>query len=137
MRSIRNRRRGGNAIEFALTLPVFIAISFAMIEFGWYFSRVALLNSAVMDGCREGALIDEDLGNAGTEATTRMNTVLASGGLSCTTCGAVIAGAVPNKVLQCNAEIDYDGLTGWFMALGVMPGTINTQTQVRLEWQRN
>ncbi|MCB9675570.1 MAG: pilus assembly protein [Alphaproteobacteria bacterium] len=136
MRMIRRFRRGANAMEFALTLPAFIAITFGMIEFGWYFSRVALLNSAVMAGCREGGLIDEDLEDPTTTALNTMDAVLTSGGLTCTDCTAVLSGANPNRVLECSAEIGYDGLTGWFMALGIMPNQITTQTQVRLEWQR-
>lgn len=137
-RSVRRtrRRRGANAIEFALTLPLFMAITMGMIEFGWYFSRVALVNTAIMDGCREGGLVDEDESDPVPVAEGRMDDILASGGLSCTACNASLVGVNPNRVIQCDASIDYNGLTGWFTALGIMPNTITGRTQVRLEWQR-
>ena len=132
----RRKRRGANAMEFGLTLPVFIMVTMGMIEFGWYFSRVALLNSALMDGCREGALIDELEDDPETIAVDRMENVLVYGGQTCTDCNATVSGAVPDKILTCTAEIDYLTLTGFFTSLGVMPSKITSQTRARLEWQR-
>jgi hypothetical protein len=132
----RRRRRGANAMEFALTLPVFIAVTMGMVEFGWFFSRVALVNSALMDGCREGALIDELEGDPETTATARMEAVLTFGGQACTDCDAEIIGVVPGKTLRCSVEVDYETLTGFFTSMGVMPNTITSETRSRLEWQR-
>lgn len=132
----RRRRRGANAIEFALTLPVFIAVTMGMIEFGWYFSRVSLLNSALMDGCREGALIDELEDDPETTAEARMEAVLIYGGQSCSDCQATVSGSVPERTLTCTAEIDYVTLTGFFTSFGIMPSKINSRTRARLEWQR-
>ena len=50
-------RRGSNAIEFALTVPLFVAMVTAIIEFGWMFFMRSTVIHAVRDGCRAGAVI--------------------------------------------------------------------------------
>jgi len=142
MRSIRKRacRRGSNAIEFALTFPVFLAITFAMIEFGWYFSRLAIHNSAAMDGCREGALVDEFVADPIPVAQARMQEVLNSAGVTCSGCAtATLVGAVPERTLECEVATPYAALTGagvGYVLPSLMPTEIRSKTQSRLEWQR-
>jgi hypothetical protein len=48
-------RRGVAAVEFALTFPVVALLLLGGLEFGWYFSRLAMVNSAAHDGARYGA----------------------------------------------------------------------------------
>lgn len=134
-------RRGANAMEFGLTFPVFLAITFAMIEFGWYFSRVALVNSAALDGCRMGALVDDANtspnstpanGTATQVAQARMTALLSSGGLNCTDCSVVEVGAFPNLAIECTTQVQFDQVTGLFP----LPAEITTVSRVRREWQR-
>src|SRR6476619_3535339 len=54
MRPIFRRRRGANAIEFALTLPLFLFIVFATLDYGYLFAMQAMLDDAVVLSCREG-----------------------------------------------------------------------------------
>lgn len=138
----RRQRRGNNAMEFALTLPIFLVITFGMIEFGWFFSRIALVNSAALDGCRLGALIDPlnpnptsspPSGSPAQVASARMASILASGGITCTNCSAVVTGSVPFRTLECTTVIQYPHLTG----LLPLPNTVSSYSQVRMEWQRN
>lgn len=135
MNRFTRSRRGANAIEFGLTLPFFLIILFGMMEYGWYFSRVALVNSAVLDGCREGSLVDERNGDPAQVATDRMTELLNASGETCGGCVAIVRGAVPNKVVECRASIQYPGLTGMFRNLGI-PEEVGTLSQARLEWQR-
>lgn len=130
---IRKTRRGANAIEFALTFPVFLAMSFGMMEFGWYFSRVAQVNSASLDGCRAGGLVDENFGNPITEATFQAGQALGTQGLSCDPCTATFDGVIPDKGLVCTVRIDHQGVSG---LLPFLPSEITKTTRVRLEWQR-
>jgi hypothetical protein len=51
MKSIRKNRRGGMAIEFALTAPIFFLMIFASIEF----ARVHMIQCAVENSAFEGA----------------------------------------------------------------------------------
>jgi Flp pilus assembly protein TadG len=58
----RRIRRGGNAIEVALTMPVFLAGMFGLMDYGWYFYNEAMTIEATRQGCRIGSVVPE--GNA-------------------------------------------------------------------------
>lgn len=137
----RRSRRGANTIEFGLTLPVFLLLTFGVIEFGWYFSRVALTNTAAMDGCRAGSLVDPLDGSPAAEATARIQAVIAGAGLTCVNCSAVVVGAVPNRALECTVEVRYNGLFGIFgndrAFFNPFGASVRRTNRARLEWQRN
>jgi TadE-like protein len=47
--------RGGAAVEFALVLPIFLAVLFAIVDYGWFFYQRFTLAAAIRDGVRHGA----------------------------------------------------------------------------------
>lgn len=47
-------RRGSEAMEFALTLPVLLILLSGMIDFGWFWWQQAALVEAVASGVRSG-----------------------------------------------------------------------------------
>ena len=54
---MQRRKRGANAIEFALTLPVFLAVFMGSMDWGWYFFLRAQTMNATMIGCEAGARV--------------------------------------------------------------------------------
>ncbi len=57
----KGKHESGQAmVEFALILPVFIAILFAILEFGVYFSHSISVTSAAREGAREGIVCASD-----------------------------------------------------------------------------
>lgn len=50
------RRRGTTIVEFALIIPVLLAILLGIIEFGWLISRTYTVGNATREGARFGAL---------------------------------------------------------------------------------
>jgi TadE-like protein len=46
--------RGGAAVEFALVLPIFLAVLFAIVDYGWFFYQRFTLAAAIRDGVRYG-----------------------------------------------------------------------------------
>ena len=52
----RRGEKGASAVEFALVLPVLLAILFGIIEFGFVFNNQISLNQAVREGVRVEAL---------------------------------------------------------------------------------
>jgi Flp pilus assembly protein TadG len=50
-RSVRKRRRGAAAVEFAIVLPVFVILVFGMIEYG----RMVMVQQVITNASREGA----------------------------------------------------------------------------------
>lgn len=57
--SLRQRRRGGNAIEVALTMPVFLAAMFGLMDYAWYFYNEAMTIESTRQGCRVGSVVPE------------------------------------------------------------------------------
>jgi hypothetical protein len=145
----RNNRRGANALEFALTLPLFITITFGLMEFGHFFSRRALVNSVMGRSCREAALIDSynapqdaqyaSCGGDGDDCIelvgeTFMNTLSANAGLDCTSCQATVMGTSPGRYVRCEMVVEHQDITGFFTA--IFPTQFRAETEVLLEWQR-
>ncbi|MEM6926329.1 MAG: TadE family protein [Myxococcota bacterium] len=97
------RRRGANAIEFALTLPIFLLGLFAAVQSGLYFFWWAMASEAVRRGCSEGVEVSEVLADPETKAEQAMDRWLSHGGLTCTqmTCSAELTGTAPNRQLSC------------------------------------
>jgi len=56
-RARRDPQNGGAAVEFALIMPLFMAIVFGVIDYGWYFYQRYALAAAVRDGIRAGSLV--------------------------------------------------------------------------------
>lgn len=61
-RAMRRRRkgdRGAAAVEFALVLPILLAVVFGIIDFGFAINRWAMVNNAAREGIREASLGSE------------------------------------------------------------------------------
>jgi Flp pilus assembly protein TadG len=86
-RITRRNQHGGAAVEFALVLPVFVAVLFGMVDYGWYFYQKFTLASAIREGVRLGATYKE--GGATDPATA----ALTEAGLRCD------AGSVPKTAV--------------------------------------
>lgn len=52
----RGRRRGANAVEFALVSPILLMLLGGTIDYGWYFWREALLINGLREAVRSGSL---------------------------------------------------------------------------------
>jgi Flp pilus assembly protein TadG len=50
--------RGAAAVEFALVLPLLLALVFGIIDFGWAVNRYSSLNNAMREGVRGASLGD-------------------------------------------------------------------------------
>jgi Flp pilus assembly protein TadG len=116
---MKQLRRGANAIEFAITLPVFVALVLAVFEFGWMFFMRSTVIHAVRDGCRAGAVIPQtDVPSPQSVATNRMSDFLAGYSVDCRTssdrCGISIttSGESPYQTMDCSLSIAYEPLVG-------------------------
>ncbi|MCX6395867.1 MAG: pilus assembly protein [Propionibacteriales bacterium] len=52
----RTDERGAAALEFALIVPILIALVFGIADFGWAINRDTMVNNAAREGAREGSL---------------------------------------------------------------------------------
>ena len=53
---VRRGERGAAAVEFALVVPILMAILFAIIDLGFGINRYAMLNNATREGVRAASL---------------------------------------------------------------------------------
>ena len=120
MLATRRHRRGSNAVEFALILPVFVAMVFGMMEFSWVFFQRTTVVHAVRNGCRAGATVHpdgDDRGSPAAVAESSISTYLADLGIDCdgnTSCSFDIqqVGATPTESLDCSFNMAWEPLLG-------------------------
>jgi uncharacterized membrane protein len=136
-RSRARARRGANAIEFALTLPIFLAIVLGVMDYGYLFAVQAGLDNAVSLACREGALVDPKIGTPIAKATTEF---AARSGMWCGPGCSFDASALtvgqysyPNQALRCRVTRPIAPLSGFVP----YPGSVESSSYYRVEWQVN
>lgn len=137
-----SRRRGATAVEFALTMPVFVTLLIAVFDLSWVYMQKAALDSSASIGCRAGALVDPGRGEAklaDVEAAAKAalwDAMERSGMGACEddTCEVEVEvfGSVPSRSLKCTVRRDYRPLVG--LVVGEL--TLASDQAVRLEWQR-
>jgi len=117
-------------------MPIFVLIAAATIDFGWLFYHRAVIDAAVGDGCRVGALVDPMLGYPTTVAEAAIVLAMQANGLSCEAVDcqpeAAIVGTMPYMAVHCAITITYDPLFGLLAGNQIM----QAEMQRRLEWQR-
>jgi Flp pilus assembly protein TadG len=113
----RGRQRGVSAIEFGIILPVFCALLFGLVDYGyWFFVDLAATN-AVREGARTattfaGACPNATATSQGQSAiTTYLNNIglgalAASPVCSCTT-------TLTGPQFQCSLTINFQRITGY------------------------
>ena len=57
-RRAASRRRGANAIEFALCMPIWVLAVASIFDFGWLVFSKTTLDAATNEGCRAASFID-------------------------------------------------------------------------------
>lgn len=67
------KRRGGNAIEFALIMPVLAAILTGIIDYGWLYMIRTSATTAARAGARAGAFTAQAADPEGTASTAALN----------------------------------------------------------------
>jgi Flp pilus assembly protein TadG len=75
----RERRRGAAVVEFAVILPLLIALLLGVIEYGWLFMVRQTLQNAAREGCRQKVLQTSEAPY--TEVQERVDAVVAPMGI--------------------------------------------------------
>jgi Flp pilus assembly protein TadG len=130
-RSVLRARRGVAAVEFALTLPVIALILVGTLEFGWYFSRLVMVNSATYDAVRVAAY-EESSTDANIAAEAAVQTLLADMGMDCVELGCDIDADRLDQdgivMVELRVTVPYTQLTGIIPAGGVAGFTFDGPT---------
>lgn len=120
----RDARRGAAAVEFALTLPIIVLLLLGTIEYGNYFSQLAMVNAVARDACRFGGNQDGPA-EAGTNAQAAARQLLVDLGFPCQLgSGQCSVQAQPFQesgltFLELRVDVEYDQLTGAFPEIGL------------------
>ncbi len=136
----RRERRGANAIEFALILPIYCALMSGIFDYGWMFYYKSAMDSAVAYGCRQGSVIDPGLAEVDIDtvldtAETEIVAGVAQYGAACdSSCEATVEvyGTNPSRGILCRLTRTWTPLFGY----GTESLTMASTTVMRLEWQR-
>jgi len=136
-RYTQRSRRGATVVEFALTLPVFLAIVFGLIDFSLYFTGQAMLDSLTGSTCESGAELDPLFADVKEETRLGIESGLSSlPFLSCSDSSCEISvefdGVAPAQVLFCKTTVPFQGITGFTP----MPERLSSSSVQRMEWQR-
>jgi Flp pilus assembly protein TadG len=133
----RATSRGGAAVEFALVLPIFLAVLFGIIDYGWFFYQRFTLAAAVRDGLHYGASVPMS-SDPCTTATTRAKADLSVGGspinpsnVTWNTCPSY-SGASPDQFVTVTATMNFTPLVGFV----TLPPTMSFQMSALLEIQQ-
>lgn len=135
--SSRRRRSGAAAIEFALCLPIFLAIVFAIMEFGWVFFQQANVVAAVREGLRGAVpLAQEDDCVPANSAVDLVKTSLRRSGytdaqITAATITQACTGSTPEEALTVTADVPYSALIGFVPT----PDHIHAEMTMILELQ--
>ncbi|MEZ4321456.1 MAG: pilus assembly protein [Myxococcota bacterium] len=122
-------RRGGNAVEFALTLPIYVAILSGVVDFGWYFNQRMVVTMAGRDAARAASLVPLG-GNVETEGEAQGNASLQASGLSGTV-DCTLAGTSPDQEVSCSVTVPFVPLIG----LAPNPNDLLSRITMRMEEQ--
>jgi len=135
----RYNRRGANAVEFAILMPLFVVLVTASMELGWQVNQRGAARTAVNQACRKGAMADPGRNEgllAGVLSASKEDVSMrfSESVGDCPDCVAstTAVGEVPNRALRCTLRVPRRSLTG---LIPVPKNSLITAT-VRLEYQR-
>lgn len=126
-------RRGANAVEFALTFPVFLLVFFAVFEFGMFYMHRSVAESAVIEACREASILDPNVISLEDVALKMMSLDIKFLGQKCDRiCAVVDSGSPPFRRLECSIAFKYEPI----LQVIPTPELVSVKSIARLEWQR-
>lgn len=123
------RRRGVEALEFALVFPIFFLLFFGFVEFSWMSYQSASVKEAARVGCRAAGQMSPTEGGYELEASRIAQAELQrisgincnSGSYTCITSFPLDASTFAIPRLVCDFEVSYVSLTGILDAVGASP----------------
>lgn len=125
----RRARRGNNALEFALTLPIFGAFLTGVVDYGWYFNQDMAAAMVVRDAARAASLapLGVDVASAGEQQGDA--SMLVAGLEGTTTC--VLSGSKTDQEVSCQITAVFEP----FLGLVPLPSRLEASVTMRMEEQ--
>lgn len=110
---MRHQRKGSKAVEFALTLPIYLVLLAGIVDFGWYFNQRMIVTMAARDGARAGSLVtivshDDPIAVCEAQAQASLAEADIVGEATC-----IPEGERPDARIRCIVDAGYSGLVGF------------------------
>jgi Flp pilus assembly protein TadG len=112
-------RRGAQAIEFALTLPVLVVLAAGLVDVGQFLYVSERIASVASEGARHGAIADPDLGEdplgfAAAAATEAWGATKLAGNVKV---DVIVLGAAPDRRIEVTASVEAKPYFGFVQLL--------------------
>jgi len=117
IRAFIDRRRGGAAVEFAITLPLLTFLLLMTFEYAWYYSQRGFVLTSVRDAARYAIL--QDSKQMSDVAESRLMFILKGYGIDCATRKCDIEATYsdsktqPVKTFRLWVSIEYAAMSGF------------------------
>lgn len=121
-------RRGNNAIEFALILPVLLTLIFGAMEYSWYFVQYEAVARSASQGARAGSQIKLSLGPT-TTATSVAKSTLSSSFSSLGSSASVTSTVSGGNTINVTITVPYKPLVRYLPT----PASLTYSSSMRLE----
>lgn len=133
----RNRRdgeKGQNLVEFAMVVPIFLVLVFAIVDFGMGFHAWITVTNAAREGARIGAV-------GADSATIEARVVDTASSLVAEDLNVTVVNAqgAPGEAVSVDVNYDYDLITPLSSLLGILGGgfgspiTFHSEAEMRIE----
>lgn len=126
---MRRQRRGSDAIEFALVLPVILLILSGLIDYGVFLQERSAMVSAVRSGARVGAMTDFTNGPEAEAIAVATNAFTQSGTRGTPVFTAVVSGTVPDQTILVDGTMPFEPMFNLFAAV---PATVEFDLVIRM-----
>jgi Flp pilus assembly protein TadG len=128
----RRNRRGVQAVEFGLILPVMITLFSGIADYGWLMQRQQSLMNVCREAARAGAVTDEYTDPLATAEARAESAAIEYGlNLKDVTVETSLRGVSPNETIEVTLTLAVEPLVG----LVPVPLSIDTSLTMRLEEQ--
>lgn len=130
----RNGEKGQNLVEFAMVIPIFLILVFAIVDFGMGFHAWITVTNAAREGARIGAV-------GADSATIEARVVDTASSLVAADLNVTVVNAqgAPGEAVSVDVSYDYDLITPLSGVLGLIGGgfgspiTFHSETEMRIE----
>lgn len=128
----RRQRRGANALEFALLMPVLVALIFGTFEVSYAFNRYMVVSAATRDATRRAAMARSDEDPARIARQIALESLQLEDRPEELAVSTEVIGDAPNRTLQVTVARVYTPIAGGFVP---HPHAIRSSFTMRMEDQ--
>jgi len=109
----RTKRRGSEALEFALSLPILLVILAGIVDFGWFATHQSAVFGAAAYGARAGSMTPQDLDPVATAKLSSERDLLDSRVTDATVTAGLVTLPTGEQAIEVEVHAPYSGIWGF------------------------